>query len=129
MLQGSHAFSGFSVKDADSTVLFYKDTLGLDVETTDMGLQLHLAGGTTVFMYVKGDGHIPAEYTVLNFPVDDIDAAVDELTAKGIVFEHYDDMPAPQDDKQILRGRAAGYGPDIAWFKDPSGNTLSVLIV
>lgn len=129
MLEQSHAFSGFSVKDVDPTVAFYKDTLGLDVEVTDMGLQLHLAGGTTLFMYVKGDAHVPAEYTVLNFPVDDIDAAVDALVGKGVVFEKYDDMPAPQDEKGILHGKASGYGPDIAWFKDPSGNTLSVLDV
>jgi catechol 2,3-dioxygenase-like lactoylglutathione lyase family enzyme len=126
MLQDSHAFSGFSVKAVDETVSFYKDTLGLDVEVTDMGLQLHLVGGTTVFMYVRAN-HVPAEYTILNFPVDDIDAAVDELTSKGVVFEQYDDLPVPQSEKQILYGKKTGYGPDIAWFKDPSGNTLSVL--
>jgi catechol 2,3-dioxygenase-like lactoylglutathione lyase family enzyme len=126
MLKDSHAFSGFSVKDVDETVAFYKDKLGLDVEVTDMGLQLHLVGGTTIFMYVR-EHHVPAEYTMLNFPVDDIDTAVDGLSAGGIIFEHYDDMPYPQDEKGILRGKASGYGPDIAWFKDPSGNTLSVL--
>ena len=126
MLKESHAFSGFSVKDVDSTVSFYQDTLGLDVEVTDMGLQLHLAGGTTIFMYVRNND-VPAEYTILNFPVDDVERAVDELSAKGIEFLKYPDMPAPQDEKGILHGKASGYGPDIAWFKDPSGNTLSVL--
>jgi catechol 2,3-dioxygenase-like lactoylglutathione lyase family enzyme len=110
----------------DSTIAFYEGILGLTIEDTGMGLKLHLGGGTTVFLYVREE-QIPAVFTVLNFPVVTIDETVDALVAKGVVFEHYPDMPGQQDEKQILRGRAVGYGPDIAWFKDPSGNILSVL--
>jgi catechol 2,3-dioxygenase-like lactoylglutathione lyase family enzyme len=126
MLQESHAFSGYSVKDMESTLAFYEGILGLTIEDTGMGLKLHLGGGTTVFLYVR-EHHEPAAYTVLNFPVDSIDETVDAMAAKGVIFEHYPDMPGQQDEKQILRGKAVGYGPDIAWFKDPSGNILSVL--
>jgi catechol 2,3-dioxygenase-like lactoylglutathione lyase family enzyme len=126
MLQESHAFSGYSVKDVDSTRTFYEEVLGLKVEDTGMGLKLHIGGGTPVFLYVR-EHHEPALYTVLNFPVAAIDTVVDELVSKGVVFEHYPDMPGQQDEKEILRGKAVGYGPDIAWFKDPSGNILSVL--
>jgi predicted enzyme related to lactoylglutathione lyase len=110
----------------ESTLAFYGGILGLTIEDTGMGLKLHLGGGTTAFLYVR-EHHEPAAYTVLNFPVDSIDETVDALVAKGVVFEHYSDMPGQQDEKQILRGKAVGYGPDIAWFKDPSGNILSVL--
>jgi catechol 2,3-dioxygenase-like lactoylglutathione lyase family enzyme len=126
MLQESHAFSGYSVQDMESTLAFYGGILGLTIEDTGMGLKLHLGGGATVFLYVR-EHHEPAAFTVLNFPVDSIDEIVDALAAKGVVFEHYPDMPGQQDEKQILRGKAVGYGPDIAWFKDPSGNILSVL--
>ncbi|MEJ0073539.1 MAG: VOC family protein [Candidatus Saccharibacteria bacterium] len=117
--------SGFSVDDAAKAKQFYSETLGLDVEEDQMGLTLKLAGANDVFVYAKPD-HQPATYTVLNFPVDDIDKAVDELTAKGVTFEHYG-PEAHQDEKGIARGKAAGMGPDIAWFKDPAGNILSVL--
>ncbi len=87
---------------------------------------MHVAGGGDIFVYQKDD-HQPATYTVLNFPVDDIDTIVESLVAKGVSMERYDTMPGAQDDKGIMRGKAAKQGPDIAWFKDPSGNILSVL--
>jgi len=89
-----------------------------------MGLTLHLGGGGKVFVYPKKD-HVPASYTMMNFVVDDIDKAVDDLTVKGVIFDAYPGIE--QDEKGISRGRAAGMGPDIAWFKDPAGNILSVL--
>lgn len=120
------AFSGFSVNDEEKARQFYGDTLGLTLADDSMGLRWQLPGGGELFMYAK-PGHEPASYTALNFVVDDIDAAVDELTAKGVAFERYNDMPAKQDEKGILRGREAGQGPDIAWFKDPAGNILAIL--
>ncbi len=126
MFKDSHAFSGFSVNDLVLAKEFYGTILGLNVAEDWMGLTLTIAGGTTIFAYQKDD-HLPATFTILNFPVDDIDQAVDELTAKGIVFDRYDDMPGAQDEKGIMRGKAVDQGPDIAWFKDPAGNTLSVL--
>jgi predicted enzyme related to lactoylglutathione lyase len=123
MLKDSHAFSGFSVNSSEEAERFYGEMLGLDVEENAMGLTLHIAGGNDIFVYPKDD-HQPATYTILNFPVDDIDAAVNELAAKGIEFIQYPDMT---DEKGIARGKAAGQGPDIAWFKDPAGNFLSVL--
>jgi predicted enzyme related to lactoylglutathione lyase len=126
MLKDSPAFSGFSVKDIAATKKFYNEVLGLDVSEDEMGLQLKITGSTPIYIYQK-DNHEPATFTILNFPVEDIDSAIDGLVAKGIVFERYDNMPADQDEKGVLRGRAAGMGPDIAWFKDPSGNILSVL--
>ncbi|HSW66778.1 MAG TPA: VOC family protein [Bacillota bacterium] len=126
MFDPTYAFSGFSVKDMQAAKSFYTDKLGLKIDGEGVELKLHLPGGATVFMYAKPD-HQPATYTMLNFSVADIDEAVDELIKRGVVFERYDNMPAPQDDKGILRGLKAGMGPDIAWFKDPSGNILSVL--
>jgi len=123
MLGESKAFSGFAVKDLAQAREFYEKTLGLEVEEVDGGpglLSLHLAGGRDVLVYLKPDFE-PATYTVLNFPVDDIDAAVDGLSARGVEFEHYEEME--QDEKGIARGP----GPEIAWFKDPAGNVLSVL--
>ena len=121
MLRDSPAFSGFSVNDLDAAKAFYGGKLGLDVRSGPMGsLELHLATGATVFIYSKKD-HAPATYTMLNFPVPDVEAAVDELTKVGIKMERYPNMG--QDAKGILHGN----GPDIAWFKDPSGNVLSVL--
>jgi catechol 2,3-dioxygenase-like lactoylglutathione lyase family enzyme len=124
MLTITGGFSGFSVNDQAAAMTFYKDTLGLDVVDTGMGLELRLGGTTNVFVYPKED-HKPATYTVLNFEVADIDKAVDELVAAGVVLERYEG--AHQDDKGIARGKAAGFGPDIAWFTDPAGNILSVL--
>jgi catechol 2,3-dioxygenase-like lactoylglutathione lyase family enzyme len=119
------AFSGFSVDDLAKARTFYAETLGLRVEHDGVGMRLHLPGGGTVFVYPKPD-HQPASFTILNFAVEDIDAAVDELTGRGVQFERYDG-DAKTDDKGVMRGRAANLGPDIAWFKDPAGNFLSVL--
>jgi catechol 2,3-dioxygenase-like lactoylglutathione lyase family enzyme len=125
MFKDTEAFSGFSVNDLDKARAFYKDVLGLEISTEEgMGLTLHLGGGGSVFVYDKPN-HTPASFTILNFVVDDIDAAVDELAAKGVVFEKYEGMH--QDDKGIARGKAENMGPDIAWFTDPAGNILSVL--
>lgn len=123
MLTTTSGFSGFSVDDLPAALTFYRDTLGLDVRDTGMGLELHL-GATHVFIYPKDD-HVPATFTVFNFEVADIDAAVDELVAADVVLERYEG--APQDEKGIARGKAANMGPDIAWFTDPAGNILSVL--
>jgi catechol 2,3-dioxygenase-like lactoylglutathione lyase family enzyme len=123
MLGESNAFSGFAVRDLAQAREFYETTLGLDVDEVDGGpglLSLHLAGGRDVMVYLKPDFE-PATYTVLNFPVDDIDTAVDGLSERGIEFERYEEME--QDEKGIARGP----GPEIAWFKDPAGNILSVL--
>jgi catechol 2,3-dioxygenase-like lactoylglutathione lyase family enzyme len=123
MLENSKAFSGFSVDDLAAARSFYADTLGLHVTVLDesMGLMsLDLAGGGTVMIYAKGD-HRPATYTVLNFPVPDVGAAVDDLAAQGVNFERYDGFD--QDERGISRGP----GPRIAWFTDPAGNVLSIL--
>jgi catechol 2,3-dioxygenase-like lactoylglutathione lyase family enzyme len=122
MLKDSEAFSGFAVPDLEVARTFYGETLGLDVETVEEGnlLTLHLAGGRDVLVYAKPD-HAPATYTILNFPVADIDATVDGLIAKGVEFEKYPGFD--QDDKGVARGA----GPLIAWFTDPAGNILSVL--
>jgi catechol 2,3-dioxygenase-like lactoylglutathione lyase family enzyme len=122
MFKNTKAFSGFSVDDLDVAKSFYRETLGLDVEESGPGLRLNIAGSNGVIVYPKPN-HEPATYTVLNFPVDDIDQAVDQLAAKGVTFERYEST----DDKGVARGRAANQGPDIAWFKDPAGNILSVL--
>ena len=125
MFTKSPAFSGFSVDDIESARTFYQDTLGLTLGDNPMGmLELHLATGGVVIVYPK-QNHQPATFTVLNFPVDDIDAAVDALVERGITFERYEGMQ--QDERGIARGKAAGQGPDIAWFTDPAGNSLSVL--
>ena len=122
MLADSKAFSGFAVPDIDEARRFYGETLGLNVELMEGPrlLTLHLAGDRPVMIYPKPDFE-PATYTILNFPVDDVEAAVDELSARGVQFERYDGFD--QDEKGIARGN----GPDIAWFKDPAGNVLSVL--
>ena len=125
MFKAKSAFSGFSVNDLAKAKTFYTETLGLGVENDGVGMRLHLPGGATVFAYPKPD-HQPATFTILNFAVDDIDAAVDDLTSRGVQFEHYDNG-AKTDEKGILRGRAQNRGPDIAWFKDPAGNFLSVI--
>lgn len=126
MFNPKAAFSGFSVNDLAKTKEFYSKTLGLKVEEQDgMGLLLHLPGGGQVFVYEKPN-HEPATFTILNFQVDNIDAAVAELKKRGIKFEHYDADPKT-DANDIARGLAAGQGPDIAWFKDPAGNFLSVI--
>ena len=120
MFRSSPAFSGFSASDIDRARAFYADTLGVEVSEENGMLTLHLSGGGKVLVYPKDD-HVPATYTVLNFPVADIDAAVDRLAAAGVQFERYDGMP--QDERGVMRQ----YGPPIAWFKDPDGNILAVL--
>lgn len=122
MLQAKGAFSSMSVDDLAKAKQFYSQTLGLKVDEQEgMGLQLHMPGGASVFVYPKDD-HQPATFTVLNFQVDDIDQAVDELASQGIQFERYESIPS--DAKGIARGENM---PSIAWFKDPAGNILSVI--
>ncbi len=121
MLENSPAFSGYSVDDIPTAKQFYADTLGLNVSESNGLLTLHLAGDRDTLIYPKGERHQPATFTVLNFPVEDIEAAVDELASRGVQFERYDGIE--QDERGIVR---AG-GPPIAWFTDPAGNILSVL--
>ncbi|MFJ8468041.1 VOC family protein [Streptomyces swartbergensis] len=120
MFGTTKAYSGFSVNDIEAARKFYGDTLGIRVSEEHGMLILHIAGGRDILVYPKED-HTPATYTILNFPVDDIEAAVDELSRRGVRFERYDHLQA--DDKGIFRGG----GPLIAWFTDPAGNVLSVL--
>jgi catechol 2,3-dioxygenase-like lactoylglutathione lyase family enzyme len=123
MFANTKAYSGFAVDDVKKAQDFYGKTLGLNVEMWDEEnglLALHLAGDRDTLVYAKPD-HAPANYTILNFAVDDVDEAVDALAARGVRFERYDGFG--QDEKGIARGN----GPDIAWFKDPAGNILSVL--
>lgn len=119
MLNPDLAFSGFSVDDIPKAKAFYSDVLGMDVSEANGMLTLSIGGGKTVLVYPK-ENHVPAVYTCLNFPVEDVDAAVEELGRAGVTFEHYD----MTDEKGIARGNG---GPDIAWFKDPARNILSVL--
>jgi len=126
MLQDSAAFSGFSVDDLQKAKDFYQNTLGLAVtEQPNMGLTLEFRSGAKVFIYPKPN-HQPATFTVLNFPVKDIDEAVDALTQKGVTFEQYGE-PFPTDEKGIARSNDPTQGPSIAWFTDPAGNVLAVL--
>ncbi|PZG25548.1 glyoxalase [Spongiactinospora gelatinilytica] len=120
MFKNTNAFSGFSVNDIEQARRFYGETLGLDVSEEYGLLTLRLGSGANVLIYPK-PGHTPATFTILNFPVDDIEAAIDELTGRGVTFERYPGME--QDERGVMR---AG-GPYIAWFKDPAGNVLSVL--
>ena len=120
MLDASKAFSGFAVSDIEEAATFYGDTLGLETSRQYGMLILQLGGGTPTLVYPKPD-HEPAKYTILNFPVDDVEQAVDELSARGVEFLRYEGFD--QDAKGIHRGQ----GPDIAWFTDPAGNVLSVL--
>jgi predicted enzyme related to lactoylglutathione lyase len=126
MFENSDAFSGMSSHDTAASRAFYEGVLGLEVKDEGMGgiISLQLPKGGAVVIYPKED-HQPATFTVLNFPVDDIDAVVDELVAKGVTMQRYDGMH--QDEKGIARGRQSNQGPDIAWFTDPAGNILSVL--
>jgi catechol 2,3-dioxygenase-like lactoylglutathione lyase family enzyme len=123
MFEQAQAFSSFSVNDIKRAAQFYRDVLGLSVDETPEGLALEFANGGKVFIYPK-ESHEPATFTVLNFPVPNIEAAVSELGKKGIEFEHYDDLPGLETDE---KGIARGQGPTIAWFKDPAGNVLSVV--
>jgi catechol 2,3-dioxygenase-like lactoylglutathione lyase family enzyme len=120
MFTNTKAFSGFAVDDVGAARAFYGDTLGLKTSEENDILTLHIADNRPTLVYPR-PGHTPAEYTILNFPVDDIEQAVDELAARGVEFERYEGFD--QDDRGIHRGG----GPLIAWFKDPAGNVLSVL--
>ncbi|HJT26708.1 MAG TPA: VOC family protein [Pyrinomonadaceae bacterium] len=122
MFREAKTFSSFSVNDLQKAKQFYSQTLGLDVKETPEGLELRL-DNNTVFLYSKPN-HTPASFTVLNFSVDDIDAAVHELNGLGVKLEHYDLPDIKTDERGIARGP---HGPTIAWFKDPAGNILSVL--
>jgi catechol 2,3-dioxygenase-like lactoylglutathione lyase family enzyme len=122
MLKNSKAFSGFSVDDVPAAKTFYSDALGLEVTEANGMLTLHLGSGGTVLVYPKPN-HTPASFTVLNFPVDDIEAAVDALAGSGVTFEHYEGTDLETDEKGIHRRG----GPPIAWFTDPAGNVLSVV--
>jgi catechol 2,3-dioxygenase-like lactoylglutathione lyase family enzyme len=120
MLADSRAFSGFAVPDVGQARRFYGDVLGLVVEEENGLLRLRIAGDRDIVVYPKPD-HTPATYTILNFPVDDLEATVDALAQRGVVFERYQGFE--QDERGILRSQ----GPPIAWFKDPAGNILSVI--
>jgi predicted enzyme related to lactoylglutathione lyase len=123
MFKNSKAFSGFSTNDIPKAKDFYSKVLGLEVTEEMEGiLALHIAGSSNVIIYPKPN-HSPATFTVLNFPVDNIDEAVDELTKRGVKMEIYDEGDLKTDSKGIMRGE----GPTISWFKDPAGNILSVL--
>ena len=122
MLKESSAFSSFSVNDIQKAKDFYGRTLGLEVSEMPEGLELHIAGGTKIFIYPKPN-HIPATFTVLNFRVDNIEEAVDGLTKRGVRFEIYNEPDLMTDERGIHRGG----GPKIAWFRDPARNFLSVL--
>lgn len=126
MFKDAGAFSGYSVNDLEEAKTFYGEMLGISINDDGMGLELSFPSGHSVFLYEKED-HSPASFTVLNFPVDDINTAVDSLVEAGITMQRYDGMPGDQDARGIMRGKAAGMGPDIAWFKDPAGNVLAVL--
>lgn len=122
MFKDTLAFSGFSVDNLATAKTFYSQTLGLEVSEHDGLLTLHIVGGKDILIYPKPN-HTPATFTILNFPVSNIEQAVDELTQRGVQFEHYEgDLQT--DEKGIARGNG---GPDIAWFTDPAGNILSVL--
>jgi catechol 2,3-dioxygenase-like lactoylglutathione lyase family enzyme len=122
MLANSEAFSGFAAPDLAQAKQFYGETLGLNVsgQPEEGALTLELAGGRNVLVYIKPD-HAPATYTILNFPVGDVEGTVDALAARGVKFEKYEGFE--QDEKGILRGQ----GPLIAWFRDPAGNILSII--
>ena len=125
MFENTKAFSGFSVDDVPRAKQFYGDTLGLKVSEENGMLTLHIAGDRPTLVYPKGEAHEPASFTILNFPVDDVEAAVDGLSERGVTFEHYSGSEMSTDEKGIFRTQ----GPPIAWFKDPAGNVLSVIEV
>jgi predicted enzyme related to lactoylglutathione lyase len=122
MFENTKPFSSFSVNDIRRAKEFYGQTLGLKVKETPEGLELHFPGDNTIFIYPK-ENHVPATFTILNFPVSNVDATVDELSKRGAHFEIYKEGELRTDEKGIFRGE----GPTIAWFKDPAGNFLSVL--
>jgi catechol 2,3-dioxygenase-like lactoylglutathione lyase family enzyme len=120
MLTDSEAYSGFAVDDLEKAKEFYGETLGMNVSENDAGLSLKIAGSRDILIYPK-PGHSPAPFTILNFPVDDVDSAVEALAGKGVEFERYEGFD--QDENGVMRGN----GPTIAWFTDPAGNILSVI--
>jgi predicted enzyme related to lactoylglutathione lyase len=122
VLKNTKAFSGFSVDDLQRAKEFYGRTLELDVSELPEGLELRVGNGSRIFVYQKAN-HVPATFTILNFPVENVDRTVDELTRRGVRFEVYDQGELKTD----KRGIFTGGGPKIAWFKDPAGNFLSVL--
>ena len=123
MIKHSEVFSSFSIDDLKKAKDFYSDVLALKVTESEMGaLELHLAGGTNIFIYPKSN-HVPATFTVLNFYVSDVQKEVAELKKAGVVFERYDEKDFKTDENNIF----SGIGPKIAWFKDPAGNILSVI--
>lgn len=125
MFKDSKAFSSFSANDLQAAKKFYTEILGLGVSDNPMGVvELHIAGSSNIMIYPKPN-HEPATYTVLNFLTPNIDEAVDALIAKGVIFEQYKGEHMNTDDKGIVRGN--GRGPNIAWFKDPAGNILSLI--
>ncbi|WP_421735952.1 VOC family protein [Cellulomonas sp.] len=119
----SKAFSGFSTDDVPAAKAFYADALGLDVTEENGMLSLHFQGGHDVLVYPKGPAHVPATYTVLNFPVEDVPGTVAELRGRGVPFERYEGTPVQTDEDYVFRGG----GPLIAWFTDPAGNILSII--
>jgi catechol 2,3-dioxygenase-like lactoylglutathione lyase family enzyme len=122
MLTPTDAFNGFSVDDVDLARAFYAEVLGVEVTEENGMLSLHVGGGTPTLVYPKPN-HVPATFTILNFPVADVEATVDELTARGVEFERYEGTPMQTDAKGVFRGG----GPLIAWFTDPAANVLSVI--
>jgi catechol 2,3-dioxygenase-like lactoylglutathione lyase family enzyme len=123
MVTVQRAFSGFSVDDLDAAERFYRDTLGLSVKRSEMGLDLDVTGGSPVFVYPKGDAHEPASFTVLNLVVPDVATAAAELATHGVTLERYPGMP--QDDDGIVRSADPSQGPTIAWYRDPARNVLA----
>lgn len=127
MIKAISSFGGVSVSSLPEARDFYVDTLGLTLKDDKMGLNLELPGGGELFVYEK-PGHVPAEFTILNFVVENINDTIDHLVSEHkVVFERYDNMPAKQDERGVLRGKEAGYGPNIAWFKDPADNILALI--
>ncbi len=124
MLDKNRAFSSFAVNDLETAKTFYRDTLGLDVTESYGGLTLPVANGATIMVYPKPD-HTPATFTVLNFAVENLEATVDDLTARGVQFEQYDMEMIHTDAKGI--SRSDGQGPTMAWFKDPAGNIIGLM--
>lgn len=124
MLQSNQAFSSFAVKDIEKSKAFYTDILGLTVAEQYGGLSLEMGHGSTVMIYPKPD-HTPATFTVLNFPVENLETTVDALIAKGVTFEQYDMEMIHTDEKGI--SRSEGEGPSMAWFTDPSGNIFALM--
>jgi catechol 2,3-dioxygenase-like lactoylglutathione lyase family enzyme len=125
MLIVRNAFSGFSVDDLDTAEAFYRDSLGLTVRRTPVGLELDVTGGSAVFVYPKGTAHSPASFTILNLVVPDVGAAATVLSDRGVQLLRY--PGSGQDDDGIMRSAGTGQGPTIAWFTDPAGNVLSLI--